>query len=322
MVKQLGLCLLFLYSVEAAVVYTVSGFDSGGLMAQHMHIAFSNNVNGVGIVAAGPYYCSIGHQVRISTACTENGWLIELSQLDNQVQQAQSQGLINNISNILQDPVFIFSGSADIKVPQATARQTEAFYLQYVNPKYITTVYDVPANHAWISNDAGNPCWYNGPPFINYCGYDLAQDILLTLYGDTLNPKGVYNGSNMYSFEQANYANIWQAQLSTRGWIYIASRCLAAPNTCLVHVNFHGCGQSYDYIGNQYIKYTGFNEWAETNNLIILYPQVVAGTNNPFGCWDNWGYTNSNFSVQTGLQTAAVQNMALNYTKIVASLSN
>jgi hypothetical protein len=34
---------------------------------------------------------------------------------------------------------------------------------------------------------------------------------------------------------------------------------------------------------------------AETNNLIILYPQAIASIlqSNPNGCWDWWGYTGS-----------------------------
>lgn len=43
---------------------TVSGLSSGGYMANQLHLAYSDWVKGVGILAAGPYYCAqgdIGH---------------------------------------------------------------------------------------------------------------------------------------------------------------------------------------------------------------------------------------------------------------------
>jgi poly(3-hydroxybutyrate) depolymerase len=70
---------------------------------------------------------------------------------------------------------------------------------------------------------------------------------------------------------------------------------------CRVHVALHGCKQNYDAIGDRYIQHAGHNEWADTNHLIILYPQTIAGdpvTNfgtplNPYGCWDWWAIPTS-----------------------------
>jgi poly(3-hydroxybutyrate) depolymerase len=30
------------------------------------------------------------------------------------------------------------------------------------------------------------------------------------------------------------------------------------------------------------------NEWADTNNIIVLYPQAVPSYGNDYGCWDWW----------------------------------
>ena len=84
--------------------------------------------------------------------------------------------------------------------------------------------------------------------------------------------KGTYLPGNVYSFEQAAYTDIWQAQMSNRGWIYIPTACQANPATCQLHVNYHGCDQYYDLIGNQYISQIGMNEWAESNKVVIIYP--------------------------------------------------
>jgi hypothetical protein len=82
-----------------------------------------------------------------------------------------------------------------------------------------------------------------------------------------------------------------------------------------VHIALHGCKQNYDMIQDRYIKHAGYNEWADTNRLIILYPQTIVGDpaqlepTNPFGCWDWWGYTNFNYAVRAGRQIATIKAM-------------
>jgi len=56
----------------------------------------------------------------------------------------------------------------------------------------------------------------------------------------------------------------------------------------------------------------GLNEWAETNNIIVLYPQISKSElfpSNPEGCWDWWGYTDSNYSNKNGAQLKFVEAM-------------
>jgi poly(3-hydroxybutyrate) depolymerase len=56
--------------------------------------------------------------------------------------------------------------------------------------------------------------------------------------------------------------------------------------------------------------YTGLNDWAESNNLVILYPQATSNfLKNPEGCWDWWGYTGSDFAFKSGLQMSMVYAM-------------
>ncbi|WP_235580933.1 hypothetical protein [Pseudorhodoferax sp. Leaf265] len=45
-------------------------------------------------------------------------------------------------------------------------------------------------------------------------------------------------------------------------------------------------------MGRTVVDGGGFNRWADTNRLIVLYPQVArsgASPFNPKGCWDWWG---------------------------------
>jgi poly(3-hydroxybutyrate) depolymerase len=38
---------------------TVSGISAGAFMASQFHVAFSSRVEGVGILAGGPFYCAM-----------------------------------------------------------------------------------------------------------------------------------------------------------------------------------------------------------------------------------------------------------------------
>lgn len=46
-------------------------------------------------------------------------------------------------------------------------------------------------------------------------------------------------------------------------------------------------------IQGQLIQDSYLNQYADTNNLVILYPQAIASAlmSNPEGCWDWWGFS-------------------------------
>jgi hypothetical protein len=48
---------------------------------------------------------------------------------------------------------------------------------------------------------------------------------------------------------------------------------------------FHALQTTAD-IGNDFMLYGGYLPWADTNNIVILFPQAEANTLNPKGCWD------------------------------------
>lgn len=45
-------------------------------------------------------------------------------------------------------------------------------------------------------------------------------------------------------------------------------------------------------ISDAFARHAGYNEVAEINNIIIIYPQAVASSRNPNGDWDWWGFNN------------------------------
>jgi hypothetical protein len=94
-------------------------------------------------------------------------------------------------------------------------------------------------------------------------------------------------------------------------FVYVPAAC-AAGERCRVHVAFHGCLQYAEKIGDAFYRNAGYNEWADSNRFIVLYPQTVATTLEPFnpkGCWDWWGYNGADYASKEGAQVAAVHAM-------------
>jgi poly(3-hydroxybutyrate) depolymerase len=79
----------------------------------------------------------------------------------------------------------------------------------------------------------------------------------------------------------------------------------------LHHVALHGCAQSAESVGNKFYADAGYNHWADSNNILVLYPQVNKSMfpPNPQGCWDWWGYTGANYAHRSGPQMKAITAM-------------
>jgi hypothetical protein len=300
------LLLLYLYAVAQSVQFSVSGISSGASFAHQLHVAYSGSVIGAGIISGDIYYCSLGSYVRWSTACACNDFLIEVSQHIQYANESSSTGDIDDTNNLKSSKVYIFSGILDSLITQPVVNKMVEFY-EYFQANLIT-VFNFSAQHAWITDNALNPCWYLGIPYINNCGYDAAGMILNHIYPN-LNPRQPQVLENLKAFSQTNYTDVWQAGLSNTGWIYIPQACINNP--CNLHFAFHGCLMYYDNIGKQFIQLSGLNEWAEANSIIIIYPQTRAQSNNPAGCWDVYGYTGGDFGLKSSMQMAAIYKMAI-----------
>ena len=54
----------------------------------------------------------------------------------------------------------------------------------------------------------------------------------------------------------------------------------------------------------------GYNDYAVTNNIIMLYPQVQTKGLYDWGdCFDTFGYTGDNFATKDGIQPKAIKKM-------------
>ncbi|XP_046333528.2 uncharacterized protein LOC124116296 [Haliotis rufescens] len=98
--------------------------------------------------------------------------------------------------------------------------------------------------------------------------------------------------------------------MDSTAYAYIPSGCYDSTVVCKLHVVFHGCKMQRETIGDVFAKHAGYNEVAELNNIIILYPQIKSDSiSNPNGCWDWWAYTGANYDTRDGVQMKAVKNM-------------
>src|SRR3989344_699825 len=166
---------------------------------------------------------------------------------------------------------------------------------------------DIASEHAMVTDDYGNGCSTKGAPYISDCNFDLAGAMLQHLYG-TLNARNnaTLPSGNFIEFNQSEF--ISNHGMATTGWAYVPQACQAGGTaTCKLHVVLHGCKQNVNDVQQQYVRNTGYNRWADSNNIVMLYPQTsLAATNS---CWDWWGYDSANYSKKSGPQMAAIKAM-------------
>ncbi len=298
---------------------TVSGVSSGADMAVQMHVAYSATIKGAGAIAGSPYYCAQGALWTAYYNCmTPGAWtaLPSVSFLKSETQAYAREGEIDATSNLAGAPVWLFSGTKDRTVLPEVASSLRDFYAAFgARPVLVD---DKPAGHAMVVEKAKNACGVTAPPYINGCGYDAAGAMLHALLGDLAAPSEQESG-RLLAFDQKEFAGGDPASLSMDGigYVYVPASC-ESPG-CRVHVAFHGCLQGAEKIGEAFVRGAGYNRWADSNRLIVLYPQAVARSGwrfadwtfvwNPNGCWDWWGYTGALYATKEGAQPRAVKAM-------------
>lgn len=100
--------------------------------------------------------------------------------------------------------------------------------------------------------------------------------------------------------------------LNDEGYIYVPTQCQNGEQ-CHLHVVLHGAWQSPDFLGTTFVEHTGYLEWASTNKIVLLFPQIVKTTKeqgNPKGAWDFWGYTDrKRYFNNQGVQNRTIMRM-------------
>lgn len=304
------LCMHFALGID----FSISGFSSGGCMAMQMHIAHSSQVSGVGILGGVPYHCA--QSLPDPSVCLLDPKNINITKLISYARKQESIGTIDSLLNLPRAALWVQGGTRDTMVPQDAVRKIQEFYEEL--QAQVTGVYNINSIHAFITDNFGNPCWYYAKPYISNCKLDAAGEILKLTYKN-LNNKGKFNKYHLYEFSQKEFIND-DTGMDDFGYIYAPDRCKGQVK-CEVHMFLHGCGMNTEYIGESLIYYSGFNEWAETNDLIIIYPQ--AARHHPFNhgaCWDATGSNDINYATKQGKQLSALYSIIQNIHSILISL--
>lgn len=284
---------------------TVSGLSSGGFMAVQLHVAYSATFRkGAGVVAGGPYDCAEGSVLNATGRCMAHGSGIPVSALVDLTKAWAGEGRIDPVSNLSDSKVYLFSGTRDTVVKPPVMDDLLAYYRSFVPAGNIVYQNTLAAEHAFITEDYGNSCTAHASPCISDCDFDLAGAILQQVYGPL---KARNRGGLLGTFTEFDQVPFVSGHgLAKTGWVYVPKSC-AAGAQCRLHVALHGCKQNTGYIGEQFVRNTGYNPWADTNDIIVLYPQTGPAATN--GCWDWWGYDSPHYADRTGPQMAAVKAM-------------
>lgn len=295
---------------------SVSGLSSGAFMAVQYDVAFSASTIGAGIVAGGPYNCAFVNIGGIG-ACMAAMPMPPTGMASVAAAEGfAGLGEIDSPSHLATQKLYLFSGKNDTVVKQTVMDAVNSFYRDAGVPaSRIKYVKHFPAGHAFIAADFGNSCGTNDTPYVDRCEskgtpYDQPGAILTQIYG-SLQPRQATLSAQPVAFNQREFASSLSGMADT-GYVYVPASCDKGSGTkCAVHVVFHGCLQSAAKVGDDIYGKLGYNNWADANHIIVLYPQVDASTIpfNPQGCWDWWGYTGLNFQTQGGMQLTDIHEM-------------
>lgn len=334
---------------------TVSGISSGAFMAVQFGVAHSATVRGVAATAGGPYFCAgrdswAGAGVSKAIARCMQGdpsypavpiTADDLTQMTSAARAWASRGLIDSVDNLAGQTVWLFHGYNDGIVKKPVSDALYQWYASFTPAARIFYKDELRAAHAQISascdssSGACQPCATTGGNFINACTdgkastslYDAAGAALQLFYGPLARTASPALKGKVQSFDQKPYiqknggsVDPIKVSMADSGYLYLPPDC-AAGESCRLHIAFHGCQQQAGQIGTAFVTSAGFNEWADANRIVVLYPQTAATSAspitpfNPQGCWDWWGYNDFSFDMpghyatKDGLQIAAVWRM-------------
>ncbi len=318
---------------------SVSGISSGAFMANQLHVAHSAGIMGAGIVAGGLYGCAVDRVTSDGVAALASlatgpcmsvpSLLKPADSYAKLVADLAAKGWIDPPSNLARAHVYLFTGKADAVVNPKTVELAGSLYQALGVPAAQVKLRDqtLAAGHSWVTKAFGNACNANASPYINRCDYDQAGDVLQTIYG-SLQAPAASPGGRIVAFDQKEFVaggataanGLWDT-----GYLYVPKACEAgAAPACKLAVVLHGCLQSAEVLGTEFYTKIGVNEWADSNGIVVLYPQAHATTvadlpvqngltllnTNPNGCWNWWGYSSdTQYLTKQGVQIGVLWSM-------------
>jgi poly(3-hydroxybutyrate) depolymerase len=289
---------------------SVSGISAGAFMAHQLHIAFSDIFCGAGLIAGGPYLSSNNSLWGALLHGLHGLPAPDARQLCVQARALANMGQIAPLERLKGSRAWIFHGRQDTLVKRQVVDALVLFYHEFLKAQDIGYVVHVDVGHAMPTDRYGST-GKDKPesPYIANCGYDAAGELLAHIHGPMLARADAVPG-NLETFDQRPYLSR-RAGLSMddTGFVYVPQGAREG-RPCGVHVALHGCKQHRGAVGRVFAEHAGYNEWAEANDIIVLYPQAAATQNfstfNPAGSWDWWSYTGQDYALRTSAQMSSI----------------
>jgi poly(3-hydroxybutyrate) depolymerase len=313
------------YNIDPTKVF-VAGISSGGFAAVQMHVAHSSIFKGAAIYAGGVYWCA-GAGGAATALANCGGLTLPTNQASYNSTLATSEayldaqstiGTIDPATNLAGQPVYLWSGTQDEVVNPLEMADLNSEYLHYGANVHFDNAF--PAEHGWESPDGELACGTLGSPYMVRCSvngsvYDSVET-WLTMFLGRLKPRnnGKLTGT-LSLFDQTEFGASPNVSMSSTGSVFVPKAC-AQGDKCGFVLALHGCLQEASLIGNRWVAEAGINEWADTNKLVVVYPDTIAssapGPTNPNACFDWWGYSNQydpNYALKSGLQMSVLYAM-------------
>ncbi len=282
---------------------TVSGVSAGAHMAHQLHIAYSDIFSGAGIFSGGPYNCadnSLNQGLSLCMMNTETP--IDVDAIADGIRQASDAGELADPTNLADDRVWLFRGTKDSKISSQVHGAAAELYAEFMAEEQIVNVDEFEADHVFPADGRGVSCFAVEPPYVGDCGYDGAGTMLQFLYHGLVEPSGNETGEGLL---ETSLPGAGDADLLETSYVFVPENCAGGEQECALHLVLHGCAQSTEFVGTDFIELSGYLPWAEANDIVLLFPQVeksVVAPLNPYGCWDWWGYTDENYAKRNGKQ--------------------
>ena len=164
---------------------------------------------------------------------------------------------------------------------------------------------DIDAEHVFPAKGHGNSCFEIVAPYVGDCDYDGAGELLAYLYPGLKPPQA----EPVAKLREVDLPGAGDADLMETAYLFVPPVCEDGAERCGLHLVLHGCAQSAEVVGTDFIEQSGYLPWAEANGIVLAFPQVeksLMAPMNPHGCWDWWGYTGDDYARRSGKQMAVL----------------
>ena len=96
---------------------------------------------------------------------------------------------------------------------------------------------------------------------------------------------------------------------ATVGTSGTASNAFAPASPCRYHVHYHPCGGNWRFLSTSYMLESGLAAYAESNNIVVIFPQASTAGPQGSGCWDWSGAADPMFDTRKGVQIGLALSM-------------